>query len=335
MITGVIKNKIDKIWEDIWAGGLTMPFKVIEQITYLMFIRKLDEKEIDNEKRANSLRRRNPNAKVEMIFPQTASGQGMRWSNFKTADPEVIFNTIRIKVQIPNLSSKFNISTYILAMGRNVDFDLKLDQSTLKFISSNEEAKLPENNNNNVVNNIVSGDSNVSESINNSNNLVGNNISKKGKLYNIKNEIIHDNETGKAMARKYLNETSKIEEIDGELYLTLTFTGVDLMQNHKFYVNGNLVKYEVTSSSSSSKSYRFKINSLSDDIKVNVYIVPMNTTVEFGVKLLENTYTFVKDFEVLDRKLPQTGGLINNETLFINGSLIIALGAFIGRRKRK
>lgn len=71
MITGVIKNKIDKIWEDIWAGGLTMPFKVIEQITYLMFIRKLDEKEIDNEKRANSLRRRNPNAKVEMIFPQT------------------------------------------------------------------------------------------------------------------------------------------------------------------------------------------------------------------------------------------------------------------------
>lgn len=98
MITGVIKNKIDKIWEDIWAAGLTMPFKVIEQITYLMFIRKLDEKEIDNEKRANSLRRRNPNAKVEMIFPQTASGQGMRWCNFKTADPEVIFNTIRIKV---------------------------------------------------------------------------------------------------------------------------------------------------------------------------------------------------------------------------------------------
>lgn len=42
MITGVIKNKIDKIWTDIWAGGLTMPFKVIEQITYLMFIRSLD-----------------------------------------------------------------------------------------------------------------------------------------------------------------------------------------------------------------------------------------------------------------------------------------------------
>ena len=48
MITGVIKNKIDKIWTDIWAGGLTMPFKVIEQLTYLMSIRSLDQQAINN-----------------------------------------------------------------------------------------------------------------------------------------------------------------------------------------------------------------------------------------------------------------------------------------------
>ncbi len=44
MITGVIKNKVDKIWTDIWAGGITNPLTVIEQLTYLMFIRSLDEK---------------------------------------------------------------------------------------------------------------------------------------------------------------------------------------------------------------------------------------------------------------------------------------------------
>ena len=49
MITGVIKNKIDKIWTDIWAGGITNPLTVIEQLTYLMFIRSLDEKEIETE----------------------------------------------------------------------------------------------------------------------------------------------------------------------------------------------------------------------------------------------------------------------------------------------
>ncbi len=45
MITGVIKNKVDKIWTDIWAGGITNPLTVIEQLTYLMFIRSLDEYE--------------------------------------------------------------------------------------------------------------------------------------------------------------------------------------------------------------------------------------------------------------------------------------------------
>lgn len=34
MITGAIKNKIDKIWTDIWAGGITNPLTVIEQLTY-------------------------------------------------------------------------------------------------------------------------------------------------------------------------------------------------------------------------------------------------------------------------------------------------------------
>ena len=53
MITGIIKNKIDKIWTDIWAGGITNPLTVIEQLTYLMFIRSLDEKELENEEFAN------------------------------------------------------------------------------------------------------------------------------------------------------------------------------------------------------------------------------------------------------------------------------------------
>ncbi len=48
MITGTIKNKIDKLWEAFWTGGLTNPLDVIEQITYLMFIHDLDD--IDNTK---------------------------------------------------------------------------------------------------------------------------------------------------------------------------------------------------------------------------------------------------------------------------------------------
>ena len=43
MITGELKNKIDSLWEIFWTGGLTNPLDVIEQMTYLMFIRDLDD----------------------------------------------------------------------------------------------------------------------------------------------------------------------------------------------------------------------------------------------------------------------------------------------------
>ena len=49
MVTGAIKNKVDKIWDDMAAGGVTNPLTVIEQLTYLMFIRSLDEKELETE----------------------------------------------------------------------------------------------------------------------------------------------------------------------------------------------------------------------------------------------------------------------------------------------
>lgn len=43
MLTGQIRNEIDKFWETFWTGGITNPLTVIEQITYLLFIKRLDE----------------------------------------------------------------------------------------------------------------------------------------------------------------------------------------------------------------------------------------------------------------------------------------------------
>ena len=43
MITGDIKNQIDRIWDAFWSGGIANPLEVIEQITYLLFIRRLDD----------------------------------------------------------------------------------------------------------------------------------------------------------------------------------------------------------------------------------------------------------------------------------------------------
>lgn len=93
MITGVIKNKIDKIWTDIWAGGITNPLTVIEQLTYLMFIRSLDEKELETEEFENMT-----GEKMDKIFPQSETGQSMRWSRFKEKDSREIFDIVSQRV---------------------------------------------------------------------------------------------------------------------------------------------------------------------------------------------------------------------------------------------
>ena len=93
MITGAIKNKVDKIWTDIWAGGITNPLTVIEQLTYLMFIRSLDEKELETEEFENM-----SGEKMDKIFPQSLIGQSMRWSKFKNDDPRDIYDVISQRV---------------------------------------------------------------------------------------------------------------------------------------------------------------------------------------------------------------------------------------------
>lgn len=93
MLTGEIRNKVDKIWTDMWAGGITNPLTVIEQLTYLMFIRSLDEKELENESfEALS------GESMPKIFPQDEEGQSMRWSKFKTIDSRIIYDIIGTKV---------------------------------------------------------------------------------------------------------------------------------------------------------------------------------------------------------------------------------------------
>ena len=73
MITGELKSRIDKLWEEFWTGGIANPLTVIEQISFLMFARMLDITESRNEKRAS--RTRKP---FRRIFNDDQ--QPLRWS---------------------------------------------------------------------------------------------------------------------------------------------------------------------------------------------------------------------------------------------------------------
>lgn len=93
MITGEIKSKIDQIWDAFASGGIANPLEVIEQMTYLLFIRRLDEIQITKEKKANRLK----TAIDKPIF--TPEQDHLRWSKFITlGDASTLYSTISNQV---------------------------------------------------------------------------------------------------------------------------------------------------------------------------------------------------------------------------------------------
>lgn len=92
MITGELKNKIDKIWETFWTGGITNPLDVIEQFTYLLFIKQLDEVETRREADAMIL-----GFDPDRIFSEDE--QEYRWSRFKNlGDADIVYKLVQEKV---------------------------------------------------------------------------------------------------------------------------------------------------------------------------------------------------------------------------------------------
>lgn len=57
MITGELRSKVDKLWETFWSNGISNPISVIEQISYLLFIKRLDDLELTKERQAQRLNR--------------------------------------------------------------------------------------------------------------------------------------------------------------------------------------------------------------------------------------------------------------------------------------
>ncbi|KAA0068488.1 class I SAM-dependent DNA methyltransferase [Rhodanobacter sp. T12-5] len=89
MITGTIKSQVDQIWNAFWSGGISNPMEVIEQMTYLLFIKRLDEMQTVKEKKANRLKQ-----PVENPIFNTRQ-QKLRWSNFKDlGDPGLLYHIV-------------------------------------------------------------------------------------------------------------------------------------------------------------------------------------------------------------------------------------------------
>ena len=123
MITGELKSKIDSVWNDFWAGGIANPLEVMEQLTYLLFIKGLDERQMLAENKAN----RTGKPIDDVIFPDgeqfTPEGMAkgrpysdLRWSRFKDmGSAEDMYDVVDDYV-FPFIQTRTNGSTHAVHM---------------------------------------------------------------------------------------------------------------------------------------------------------------------------------------------------------------------------
>lgn len=98
MLTGEIRNQIDRIWDSFWSGGISNPLEVMEQITYLLFLRRLDDLHTLEENKSARLKR----PMERRIFPEgnddhprtPRSYEDLRWSRFKHFAPAEMYSVI-------------------------------------------------------------------------------------------------------------------------------------------------------------------------------------------------------------------------------------------------
>jgi type I restriction enzyme M protein len=95
MLTGNIKSQVDKVWDAFWSGGISNPLEVIEQITYLLFLRRLDDMQVLEENKAARLKK----PLAHRIFPEGHDPLGrlyedLRWSRFRNFAPDEMFSVV-------------------------------------------------------------------------------------------------------------------------------------------------------------------------------------------------------------------------------------------------
>ena len=263
----------------------------------------------------------------KMMNNHTVYVNGAKVEVTKSVNGEIV----SLRFAVGSLEDSIKVSAYVTMMGSNVEFGVDILEDTLTLVTDGTT------NNGGTTGGVTGGTTSGSTTGSTTNGTSGNITTTeetkitKGKLYSIQNSVTHKSETGRSMARKYLNSTSKVEEIDGKYYVTLTFTGAEFMQSHEIYVNGK--KVTVTKSTSGdTTNVRFAVSSLSDSIKVKTYVVPMSREVEFGVTLLKDTLTFIKEYTV--DKLPETGAPIGSGAIASLGMILTSAGVVLAKKRK-
>lgn len=118
-------------------------------------------------------------------------------------------------------------------------------------------------------------------------------------IYEISNDVYHEQEIGMNMARTYVDENMTLEKSEGKWYYTVKFSGTNYMENHRISINDELVDTEVVNENSEENTIelKFETDSITPDLEAQIYVDAMGRDVEFGIIPKEETLNLVQAIE--------------------------------------
>jgi type I restriction enzyme M protein len=130
-----LRSKIDALWDKLWAGGLSNPLDAIEQLSFLLFLKRLDEREQDNERAAKRGR------KVTPIFPANQEGQKLRWSYWSQLTGPEALKQIKEKV-FPFLKTMGGAGGSFAAQMENAEFKINKPSLLIEACKAIDEMQI-------------------------------------------------------------------------------------------------------------------------------------------------------------------------------------------------
>ena len=101
MLNAAIRSKVDALWDRFWSGGIANPLTAIEQISYLLFMRRLDAMDREEQRRAEFVGREHKSlfdGKFTGLDNVEIDKEDLRWSRFRHLPAEEMLRVVRDRV---------------------------------------------------------------------------------------------------------------------------------------------------------------------------------------------------------------------------------------------
>lgn len=170
----------------------------------------------------------------------------------------------------------------------------------------------------------------------------------QSRIYEISNDVYHEQEIGMNMARTYVDENMTLEKSEGKWYYTVKFSGTNYMENHRISINDELVDTEVVNENSEENTIelKFETDSITPDLEAQIYVDAMGRDVEFGIIPKEETLNLVQAIEEVvevveaestentneetsNEEAEQKSEKSSNKSIFIGIGAVIALAILV------